>query len=474
MARLPQVGGDNGNWGSLLNEFLLESHDPDGKLKDSSVSSIKLAATAGADGDMLTKASGQVGGLEWSRPTISSRRYIVADVASTNTAAQNSTAINDAIAVAATSGKEVIIPGGTFNHHGITFPAAGPVTLRGVGYGQTILRNTHTTNASITVAGTGAGVYCNLATLSDMTLTASTRRATQVGLDVLLTWKLSVANLNITQHGIGVRHKASWETLYAQVLVHECGTGWQFPDPAPYTASCPVTLVDCSAVECVTRGLDIVDAIESMSWQGGDFTGSAAGMRILGNQTRSVTFNSVNFEGMTGDDIIIGDSSTGPSSINFNGCRFFRTTTGSRSVYIRRAEAVSIVGSSFTNYSVAVRQDNTSGSVVLNNNSVSNTSSFLDLDGAVHDNLGLMTSHPTNGVSSYGGSLPRIKVGSVQGAQWVATQNLYGAGKTTVNDSDFSVPPVDGATCLVYNTDDNTIRHAIRDYGSWRVSAPYS
>lgn len=33
MARLPQVGGDDGNWGTILNQFLLESHNPDGSLK---------------------------------------------------------------------------------------------------------------------------------------------------------------------------------------------------------------------------------------------------------------------------------------------------------------------------------------------------------------------------------------------------------------------------------------------------------
>jgi hypothetical protein len=34
MARLPMVGGDIGHWGTLLNEFLQESHEEDGKLKE--------------------------------------------------------------------------------------------------------------------------------------------------------------------------------------------------------------------------------------------------------------------------------------------------------------------------------------------------------------------------------------------------------------------------------------------------------
>lgn len=42
MARLPEVGGDNGNWGEILNDFLLQSHAVDGQLKDGAVSEAKL------------------------------------------------------------------------------------------------------------------------------------------------------------------------------------------------------------------------------------------------------------------------------------------------------------------------------------------------------------------------------------------------------------------------------------------------
>lgn len=43
MARLPQPGGDDGTWGSVLNDFLYQSHNADGTLKPSAV------ATAGAE-----------------------------------------------------------------------------------------------------------------------------------------------------------------------------------------------------------------------------------------------------------------------------------------------------------------------------------------------------------------------------------------------------------------------------------------
>lgn len=45
MARLPQVGGDSGNWGSILNEYLSQALDADGKLKSSAVNDILSAGT---------------------------------------------------------------------------------------------------------------------------------------------------------------------------------------------------------------------------------------------------------------------------------------------------------------------------------------------------------------------------------------------------------------------------------------------
>lgn len=42
MARLPQPGSDQGVWGDVLNEYLLESHAPSGLLKNDIVSENNL------------------------------------------------------------------------------------------------------------------------------------------------------------------------------------------------------------------------------------------------------------------------------------------------------------------------------------------------------------------------------------------------------------------------------------------------
>ncbi|OGL21864.1 hypothetical protein A2707_00735 [Candidatus Saccharibacteria bacterium RIFCSPHIGHO2_01_FULL_45_15] len=43
MARLPQPGGDNGNWGDILNDYLSQSHKADGTIKDNAVTANTLA-----------------------------------------------------------------------------------------------------------------------------------------------------------------------------------------------------------------------------------------------------------------------------------------------------------------------------------------------------------------------------------------------------------------------------------------------
>ena len=56
MARLPTPGGDNGNWGSILNDFLSTVHDTDGSLKDNSVAKTKLATNVQTSLDLADTA----------------------------------------------------------------------------------------------------------------------------------------------------------------------------------------------------------------------------------------------------------------------------------------------------------------------------------------------------------------------------------------------------------------------------------
>lgn len=59
MARLPYPGGDDGQWGSILNEFLDQIHNSDGSLKDEIISKAKLSSSVQAS---LNNADAAVSG----------------------------------------------------------------------------------------------------------------------------------------------------------------------------------------------------------------------------------------------------------------------------------------------------------------------------------------------------------------------------------------------------------------------------
>ena len=56
MARLPQPGSDNGTWGDILNEFLLQSLKSDGKLQDNAVTSNTIAPNSVTSSSLASNA----------------------------------------------------------------------------------------------------------------------------------------------------------------------------------------------------------------------------------------------------------------------------------------------------------------------------------------------------------------------------------------------------------------------------------
>lgn len=61
MARLPVPGGDLGNWGQILNDYLSQSHNSDGSLKDDSIAESKLDVATQAKLNTVGGPSGATG-----------------------------------------------------------------------------------------------------------------------------------------------------------------------------------------------------------------------------------------------------------------------------------------------------------------------------------------------------------------------------------------------------------------------------
>ena len=316
---------------------------------------------------------------------------ITAYVTEGGAAADNSIAIATAISTAVSQNANVRIPAGTYNHQGFT-PAAG-VEIIGDGIGRTILTNTHATNASVTLHGSAEDDYLPGIRLRDMTLTTDGVRTGQAGLDLYLCRTLAASDLLIEDHGTGVLHDSAWALTYTGVRVDGCEIGWHFPDTGG-VGSTPVTITGSHALRCTDTGVKIDNRLQTLLWSGGDIAANEVGILVNGTSTAYLTFAGINFESNVTDDIVIGTSGL-PASINFSGCRFFRSSAGTnRSVNIAAGGPTNFIGCRWLNYAKAVYQGGSTSALILLGCSTSGVATYLDLNGTTYAYSPIITSRP--------------------------------------------------------------------------------
>lgn len=296
-------------------------------------------------------------------------------------AAANSTAITTCLADANTAGTSVVIPGGTYAHQGITYPADGRVNLRGAGVGKTVLNNTHASNASIAatgVGGAGPTPYCERFKISDLTLSASAIHAGQYGLALTLCTRFAIEDVFVEKHADGARIVSAWRGSFRGVEANSNTNGFHFT--SGYAGSTPLTFIDCHAGDNTGIGVWIEDAVEGLVWHGGDVDHNGTGMVITGNSSKVLTFTGLNFESNTGLDVQIGNVSTTPNSVNLNNCRHLRGSTGTLAIDHQNGGPVNIVGCYFGNYTTAIHQSNVTGILSVVNPFVTGVTNFINSD----------------------------------------------------------------------------------------------
>lgn len=94
MARLPTPGGDDGSWGTVLNDFLLTAHNNDGTIKSGSVSETQLDGTVQSklNNNVRTSGNETIAGIK----TFSSSPVV--PTPSSNTEAANKSYVDSVIA----------------------------------------------------------------------------------------------------------------------------------------------------------------------------------------------------------------------------------------------------------------------------------------------------------------------------------------------------------------------------------------
>ncbi len=163
MARLPTVGGDNGSWGTVLNEFLSVGLNSDGTLKTGSYNAQDYGAS----------------------PSASS--------------AVNLTAINTAITAASEAGGGMVyLPAGTYRISN-TIVIKSNVWLKGDGF-STVIQQASDSSNSIGIINADTANGNNNITLSDLVLDcnrANRDGATNVGLRIIANDANSCEQINV-------------------------------------------------------------------------------------------------------------------------------------------------------------------------------------------------------------------------------------------------------------------------------------
>lgn len=233
-----------------------------------------------------------------------------------------------ALQAAFNSGRPVFIPPGTYRHTGLTVPNHAKIV--GAGIGLTFLKNTSTTAPSLDLKYPGGSDWRRNWLIEDLTLTCATvRTANQVGVDMNVCHSGTMRNVNIINHGYGVREKATWACTFDTLYCTDNIVGY-FIDQGDTTPGVPNYHANCHIRDNTQGGIDMkLNGQNASVWIGGQNERNPNyGARIVGSSNRSISFIGVNFEGngsSGGYDIILGatgDTNSGPASILFQGCQF--------------------------------------------------------------------------------------------------------------------------------------------------------
>lgn len=310
MPRLPRPGGDAGNWGEILNDFLAVEHNADGSLKHSALTA-EANARAYTDSQLaplapVTPGEVVIGSSAGPRAVRLLFPAVLFGAVFDGTT-DDTAAINAAIAAAsAAGGGEVRLPAGTALAAGIKLQTG--VTLRGAGRGRTrltllsnattsLLQNDDTTNGNQHLA-----VY-------DLELDGNAAGQTA-----------EFASCIAFQHVTGFALAGLWthDAKQSGINLQWCADG--------SLHDCILERAGNDNLLIFNRSADItVVSVVSRDTQGG-LSGSpnCCGFEV-GDDSRNVSFVGCHAEGNYSDGFGVNNhgtplNSTGPYDVTFTGC----------------------------------------------------------------------------------------------------------------------------------------------------------
>lgn len=270
------------------------------------------------------------------------------------------------------NGGKIALPEGTYRHTGLWFK--DKVSMIGDSMISTILVNHNPIWSSIHVHGSGGSVasepgFMDHWEISNMTITTnkgSNPVYTQIGLNLLFCHSVTIRDLNIRNHGVGVYEKCVWYTDYQNIYVVNCIDGWVYPEFHPSSspsARTNIFLCDNSGYGFQCNSPDV------FSWVGGAVErNKKGGIKIVGGTTRSLMFEGINIEENGGYQVEVGEEAgVAPTGVSFRNCSFknWQATKPRCAILLNRVIGFELQNPKFFNFDIGLIAEVTGSSFVI-------------------------------------------------------------------------------------------------------------
>lgn len=232
MARLPQPGADDGVWGNILNDFLLQEHAADGSLNirtDGTLAFINVK-TYGATGDGTT---------------------------------DDTAAIQAAINAVPSTGGTVLLPAGTYRVTSMLTIDTDNTVLSGVGAASVLQAPNTALGINIIQIGNGSTTRAQCG-VRDLRITATAQKTGGVGIHLTKCFKIRLQNLHIEKQYRSLQFSNTTEVWLSASDIRDT------KEHGLLISNDVMSGFDWYITDCVFDNPDVTNVGSGIHWDGGE------------------------------------------------------------------------------------------------------------------------------------------------------------------------------------------------------------
>lgn len=147
-----------------------------------------------------------------------------------------------------------------------------------------------------------------------------------IGIRATLSREIDITNVEIRNMDTGLQlggtaAGTTWSFLITSSSIQDCGAYGLLMTDRPQSGT-PGTINSLDIRRCTGYGAYIRDMV-GVVWTGGTVADCVNGVYVLGDITRAISFNGIQFETNTTKAVIVGLTGQAPVNISFNNCSFW-------------------------------------------------------------------------------------------------------------------------------------------------------